>query len=242
MKQLSAFIVEDELLVAEELASLLLNWGYKVVGMSDNPEESIGKILMETPDILFMDVNLNSEKDGIDIVTNVKKIYQPIVIYITAYSDQETLQRIKTSKPDAFLNKPFDEKHLEMAIEIAVNKYEEKKELIKVQQHEISPEYFFLKVKGKYHRIDFNDILYLEADGSYSKIYLKERVITLSSNLKLMNEKIVHNDLLRIHRKYVVNIKKIISFDDAYVWLDENTSLPVSESYKSSLLLSLKLI
>lgn len=244
MKELSVFIVEDELLVSEELAGLILRLGYEVIGVSDEPADSVSRIVKDRPDILFMDVNLNGTLDGVDVVKTIQEVYDPVVIFLTAYSDDETLDRIRTTKPDAYINKPFEKKSLEMAIDIAVSKLEERQSVKPEQTEQGTNDYFFLKVKNRYERVRYDEVLYIEADGSYARIHLLDRVIILSSNLKSIHERVNRTEFIRVHRKFVVNATKITSFDDSYVWLGDNSkqSIPVSDSHKEALLAFLNLI
>lgn len=115
-------------------------------------------------------------------------------------------------------------------------------EKAKISTPEIPHDYFFIKVKSKYERIETQDLLYLEADGSYTRLHLKDRIITISNNLKVMFEKINNPNLVRIHRKYIINIIKIKYLDDNQVFLENDISLPLSGSNKIALLNKLHLI
>ena len=105
-----------------------------------------------------------------------------------------------------------------------------------------SKNYFFIKIKSRLERIETDDLLFLEADGSYSKLYLKDRIITVSNNLKVMHEKIKNSDFVRIHRKYIINISKIKYLDDNQITLENEMLLPLSDSNKSILLAKLNIV
>jgi DNA-binding LytR/AlgR family response regulator len=102
--------------------------------------------------------------------------------------------------------------------------------------------YFFIKIKSRLERIETDDLVVLEADGSDSKLYLKDRIITVSNNLKVMHEKIKNSDFVRIHRKYIINISKIKYLDDNQITLENEMLLPLSDSNKSILLAKLNIV
>ncbi len=118
----SVFVVEDTKSFARLLRDQLEVLGYEVLGIASSFEETIEKLEDLIPDIILMDVNLNSSMDGIDTALELKKNRNIPVIYITSEYDDETIRRAKITEPYGYLIKPFDIKDLHAALEIALKR------------------------------------------------------------------------------------------------------------------------
>jgi PAS domain S-box-containing protein len=126
---INILIVEDELIVAEDLRYILEDFGYNVVGIVDSGEKALQKVAETKPYLVLMDVRLNGQLDGVQTAEQIWKNYQIPVIYLTANSDLKTLQRAKATEPFGYITKPFKEKELQTAIEIAFNRYQLEQQL-----------------------------------------------------------------------------------------------------------------
>lgn len=124
MSPISVLIVEDEVIVAQNLASKLQKLGYTVAGTAINGHEAVAMALAHRPQLVLMDIKLQGELDGIATVEKIKKHLDIPVIYLTAHSDPNTLARAKISKPYGYVLKPFDERDLATQIELALYKHE----------------------------------------------------------------------------------------------------------------------
>jgi PAS domain S-box-containing protein len=124
MSQISVLIVEDEVIVAQNLASKLEKLGYTVTGMAINGHEAVAMALNHRPQLVLMDIKLQGELDGIATVEKIKKHLDIPVIYLTAHSDPNTLSRAKISTPYGYVLKPFDERDLATQVELALYKHE----------------------------------------------------------------------------------------------------------------------
>ncbi len=115
-------VVEDESIIAFELSDRLKRSGYDVAAIASTGEEAIEKALSHLPNLILMDISLGSEMDGIKAAEEIQlKIDVPIV-YLTAYSDEKTLERAKRTQPFGYLIKPFNQRELETTIEVALYK------------------------------------------------------------------------------------------------------------------------
>lgn len=127
-------IVEDEKIVALDIKDSLEHFGYSVPCMTDTGEDAIKFIDKFHPDLILMDIVLKGKIDGIEAARTIHENYGIPVIYLTAYSDERTLQRAKLTEPFGHILKPFDERELRTNIEIALYKQEKEKE--KKSDHE----------------------------------------------------------------------------------------------------------
>jgi len=111
-------VVEDESIVALNLQRTLTRLGYEVPAIASSHDQAIAGVASHQPDIVLMDINLSGEKDGIDAA---QKIGTP-VIYLTAYSEDATLERARATKPYGYLVKPFSDRELHATIQMALER------------------------------------------------------------------------------------------------------------------------
>jgi CheY-like chemotaxis protein len=116
-------IVEDESIIAEDIADSLMALGYIVTGIFHSGEEALESAGQERPDLVLMDINLQGEIDGITTGEQMRSRFQIPVIYLTAYADENTLSRVNSTKPFGYIVKPFEEKNLHTTIQLALHRY-----------------------------------------------------------------------------------------------------------------------
>jgi diguanylate cyclase (GGDEF)-like protein/PAS domain S-box-containing protein len=129
MAQTSLMVVEDEVLVARDIKSRLERMGYAVVGIASEGHQATDMALSLRPDLILMDIHLKGDVDGISAAMTIRESYDVPVIFCTAYSNNETLERAKISEPYGYVLKPFDNRELEINIEIALYKHRVEKDL-----------------------------------------------------------------------------------------------------------------
>jgi len=120
MSEIRVLIIEDEPLIAADIESTLNNIDFTVAGMAHNYETALQQLQNNTPDIILLDVNLNDEKDGIDIGNYINENYKLPFVYLTSYADKVTLDRAKKTRPAGYIVKPFEDKDLLAGLEIAI--------------------------------------------------------------------------------------------------------------------------
>ena len=98
--------------------------GYQVLGIVDNGEEAVEKAGETTPNLILMDIVLKGEMDGIEAAQEIRERYNIPIIYLTAYSDEKTLQRAKVTEPFGYVLKPFEDREIQSAIEMALYKHQ----------------------------------------------------------------------------------------------------------------------
>ncbi|MBK8944549.1 MAG: PAS domain S-box protein [Ignavibacteriae bacterium] len=134
MNKPKILIVEDESIVSLEIQSRLEDLGYAVSDAVFSGEDAIQSVEKILPDLILMDINLRSDLDGIETSKQIREKYNVPIIYMTAYSDDETLQRAKVSSPYAFIIKPIEVRELHTSIEIALFKSSMEKKLIESEK------------------------------------------------------------------------------------------------------------
>jgi len=121
-------IVEDEHIVAMGIKRMLKGLGYTVTGVASSGEDAISKAESTFPDLVLMDIMLKGELDGVEAAKEIKERFDVPIVYLTAYSDSNILERVKKTGPFGYIVKPFDEKDLHSNIEIALHRYRKEKE------------------------------------------------------------------------------------------------------------------
>jgi len=129
MPDTSIMLVEDEIIVAADVKNRLENMGYEVLGIFDTGEEAIEKAGELRPNLVLMDIVLKGEMDGIDAAQKIRELFNIPIIYLTAYSDEKTLQRAKVTEPFGYVLKPFEDREIQSAIEMAIYKHQMEQQL-----------------------------------------------------------------------------------------------------------------
>ncbi len=128
-------VVEDERITAEDIKDGLKSLGYKVPAVVYSGEDAVKKAGELQPDLVLMDIQLEGEMDGIEAAEQIRMHYDIPVIYLTAYSDESTLERAKRTEPSGyvlkepsgFIHKPFEESELHSVIEITLYRHKMEK-------------------------------------------------------------------------------------------------------------------
>jgi PAS domain S-box-containing protein len=129
MTQARILVVEDEGIVALEIQNRLTNMGYQVVALASTGETALQKAGALRPDLILMDIRLKGEMDGITAAEQIRAHFDLPLIFLTAYADTDTLQRAKVTEPYNYVLKPFEERELHIAIEMALYKHQMERRL-----------------------------------------------------------------------------------------------------------------
>lgn len=116
-------IVEDEGIIANHIASRLVKTGYEVAGIAESSEEAFSQMRERSPELVLMDIRIKGEMDGIQTALKIRETFDIPVIYLTAHSDQETINRAKLTGASGFLTKPIHHTSLSTAVEMAIYKH-----------------------------------------------------------------------------------------------------------------------
>jgi len=116
-KSPNILIVEDENIIAMDIRFMLENLGYKISGVVSSGEDSIKKAYKMLPDLILMDIKIKGNIDGVSAANQIYKSLRIPVVYLTAYLDNSTMDRVKKTMHFGFISKPFGEKELHNIIE-----------------------------------------------------------------------------------------------------------------------------
>lgn len=155
MNKTKILIVEDESIVALDIKRTLINFDYEVSNCVTNYNDAISSVKLNRPDIILMDINLGKEKDGIETVEEIQKFENIPVIYITAFSDENTLNRAIKTNPVSYLLKPFKREELKSNIMLGLYKNKVAKEdNINMEYFNLGNNYYFDNKEDKLYYKD----------------------------------------------------------------------------------------
>src|SRR6476661_2278307 len=124
MNPIQILVVEDEVIVAQDIAGRLTKLGYAVTATVSSGEEAIQKAIENPPDLVLMDIVLKGDMDGVTAAEKIRTNRNVPTVFLTAYADDQTLQRAKLTDPFGYIIKPFQQNDLRVAIEIALHRHE----------------------------------------------------------------------------------------------------------------------
>ncbi len=128
MSKIKILVVEDESIVAKDIQNTLIRLGYDVPATASNAVSAFQKLEDIRPDLVFLDIKLKGDVDGIQIAEKIKSNYDIPVIFLTSFVDKGTLDRAKVTEPYGYIVKPFNESDLQTTVEMALYKFEKDKE------------------------------------------------------------------------------------------------------------------
>ncbi len=201
MTNFKILIVEDEVLIAEDLSDLLRSFGINEIDMAHDKPSALNKIEAFQPDLILLDIRMESELTGIQIAEIINTQYKKPFIFITAHSDMQMLQTILKTIPAGYITKPIKKADLYANVLLVSEK-------LKLQ----SPKQIMIKDGTKNVLIDFNDLLYIESEGNYIVIHTTHKKHALRQNMDSIMAQLDNDIFYRVQRSYVVNIKKVSSY------------------------------
>lgn len=234
-------IVEDDMIIAANVSLQLSKLGYEVTGIESRGEDAINHVRENHPDIILMDIHLKGKIDGIEAGRQIYHDYQIPLIYLTANSDEASYQKAKETKPYAFISKPFNKLNLERTIELVIQKIGEENPEGQLSDSfvESLDDRIFIRNNGKLIKLMLDEILYIEAERNYCNIITAEQNYLIVSPLNSFCQKMESKDFLRVHRSYVVNIKKLDAVADSHLEIMRKV-IPISKMYKDDLMRSIR--
>ncbi|PHS04122.1 MAG: DNA-binding response regulator [Kordia sp.] len=229
-------IVEDEYITAKTLSSFLESTGYTVIGIAMDVDEALSYLKEEDIDCVILDINLNDEKDGVWVANHIKENYHIPFIFLTAYTDKDTISKAIRTSPYGFLAKPFQKIELFSAIEIALHKQNELMLLKNSLPVDENVRSVFLKNIDRFDKVYIKDICFIESQKNYLLIHTKSIVYKHRVTIKEFTEVLPKSLFIKTHRAFFVNVEKIESFDKSNNVLKIlSKNIPVSKTYRNEI-------
>ena len=232
-------IVEDNVIIADDMQSMLEEIGYEIVDNVIVYEQAVEVLKTQQVDLVLIDIILASDKTGIDLGKHIRENYDIPFIFVTSNSDRATVENAKTVKPNGYLVKPFEQQDLYTSIEIALSNFTRSdKSAAVVENQEDVPmsntvlkDSIFVKKQHLYYRIQFSDIRFIKADNVYLEVNTVDKKFLVRSPLKDYLEKLPKNKFYRAHKSYIVNVDHIDAINSKDIMI-KDTLIPISKDFK----------
>lgn len=252
MSQLKILIVEDEMVVADHLATILERLGYEVLPPAINYTEAIAILKAERPDLAFLDIQLAGSKDGIDLAKRIKEEYHIPFIFLTSNADPKTVGRAKLVNPSAFLVKPFNRDDIFPSIEMALFNFpagaesvtagdaaqeseRASEEAVPNEKPSLIKDVLFVKNKNLFQKVKLADIVYLKAEHVYVEVHLAdERKYLIRKGLTQLTASLPEQ-FFRTHRSYTINLDHLEAVNSLYILAGPH-KIPIGKNYREELL------
>jgi len=250
MPKVTVLVVEDESIVSKDIQHSLKKLGYDVVGSAPSGEKAVELALELKPSVILMDIMLKGEMNGIEASAEIKKALNIPIIFLTAYADENTLEKAKITEPYAYIIKPFKEIDLHTSIEMALYKHGKEMEVLKerdmlysIVENKDSNEFIFVKSNSRLVKLNTADIYFVEALKDYVVINTQGSRFTIHSTMKDIERKLPDPQFLRVHRSFIVRLDKIATIEQPNIILENDKKvIPIGGSYKEELVKRINLI
>ncbi|MEM7161069.1 MAG: response regulator transcription factor [Bacteroidota bacterium] len=229
-------ILEDELIISEKLKIIIETNGHEVIGQFDSAEDLLA--FEDQFDLALLDINLNGKLDGIDFINRYSRKDEIAYIFISDIDEMDKIDRASTTHPVSYLSKPYKKKDLKIALKLANQKLDD----LAISKKQKSAELTLIKDGEKLLSLDMKELLYIEGMGAYSKFILKNEERMVSQNLGSLDRKIKEDNIVRVHRSYIVNVNKIEEIKGKSSLVINGVSIPIGETYRSNLFDLLKIL
>ena len=211
MNNTKIYILEDEIITQRLLKQTLEGLKFNVCGAATNAETALEEISALKPHIAILDIRVKGEQSGIWLGNQL----DIPIIYLTAFKDEETIKKAITTKP-------FNNKDLFIAVELAISKTKNAAQII-------------VKDKDKNVVILEDNILFAKKEDQYLTLYLKDSEKLIRSSIKEFLERVTPTSFLQVHRSYVINKDHITAFNTKEITVQKNL-IPISKTYAKKVL------
>lgn len=247
MKEERILIVEDDVNISENIEEILQLLGYVNIDIANSANQAIKVVKKYRPDMVFMDIKLKGDKDGIELGEIIQQMVDAPIVYVTSYSDPAIIERAKRTHPAGFIVKPFNSNDIHAMVEIVLYNQRTRPVLSEGGSlTETSPylvtDAVYIKADNSFERVDYKDIYYVEANGNMVTIFTKNRNFTIRKSMKDMEEKLPSNLFLRVQKSYIVQLAQIENFNTKEINLKTGDVVQVGRQYYNSFLAKLNTI
>ncbi len=220
MDKLKVLIAEDDVFISEQLCDILEELNYEVLEIAFDFDSALSVLNNEEVDIAILDINMHGEDQGIRIAEYIHETTQIPFIYLTSFSDKTTVEQAVKHGPSGYLVKPFNQSDIYSTLELV-------KQKIRSQDNIVT-----IKDGRKKIRLKREEILWVKVDDKYLEIYTPQGKFVERSTITNFLDRVKSEDLVRCHRSYAVNVKKVTFSSSNAIYIDD-IEIPISRTYKT---------
>lgn len=216
-------IAEDDVLISEQLLDILETLGYEVAEIAFDYDSAVSVLKNEKVDMAILDIKMHGEDQGFQIAAHINQQYTIPFIFLTSFSDEETVEKAISLNPAGYLVKPFSQQDIYTTLTLVQNQMETPQESI--------------QIKDGWSKaiVPVSDILWVKSDDKYIEIQTKVKKYLERISITEFMEKVNNKKLQRVHRSYLINIEKVSNYNSKYVEINSN-KIPISRTYKGNIL------
>ncbi|GAB3279325.1 hypothetical protein GCM10027347_53970 [Larkinella harenae] len=243
MEPLKILIVEDQLITATDIQATIESAGHTVTAIARNTQEAIAAVKKEPPHVALIAIRLDGiTGDGIDAARNLLIYHSMPIIYLTDTSEPTYFQQAKETMPAAYLFKPF--RHHELMLQIELAHYNHRSQNRQTDKLLVS-ETLYLPINKGYKKITKKDVIYLQAEGAYVKIFMMNEAppLLLTMNLGYVAHYFQASNFYRLSRSLMINLDHLDRIEGNQLFmLDLKNSFTIPEGNRSEFLKRLVIV
>ena len=224
-------IIDDEPIAHRIIEGYCENLPYlEKVGNCYNAFEAMQLLNQTAVDLIFLDINM-PKLSGFELLKTMP--HPPATIVTSAYKEF-ALEGYELNIAD-YLLKPFSFDRFLKALNkaIVIKAPSMAAPVVPTPQKSLSQ--FFLKGDKKMHQVHLESILYIEAYGNYTKVFLEEEMIISHEKISSLEQLLPNEDFLRVHKSFIVALKKIKIIEGNRIFIQKHT-IPIGQTYKNNLM------
>ena len=223
----TCLIIDDEPIAIRVVRNHLQNFSnIEILGECANAIEALGFLATNPVDLIFLDIQM-PQLTGIELIRSLN--HPPAIIFTTAYREF-AVEAFDLDVVD-YLLKPFSLARFAKAMGKFFQQMNERNVGTSPQESMAVPEYIFLKADKKIYKIELDDLVYMESLGDYVNVYTRSDKITTKERISVLETKLPPNQFLRIHRSYIVSIRKIDAILSGCIEI-ASKKIPIGRNYK----------
>jgi len=223
---MNILICDDELIIAEYLKEICIELGYKVCAIAGNKLDAIDKIIFHRPNLVLLDINMDEPNTGIELAAYINETIKVPFIFITAFSDADTIGKAAFTNPHAYLVKPIDKNTLKANIQLANHRYST---VTPLPDDVVN----FSTDSGNF-KVNLAQVRYIEANGNYCEFIMRgggKELVRISMHSV---ESTLKDKFIRVHKSFLINPGYITGSSSLRVLLGLD-AIPVGRTYKQNL-------
>lgn len=246
-EKVRVLVIEDNMIIAADVSMQLTKLGYDIVSIHTKAESALEYLEKDLVDVVLMDIELAGKMNGIEAAVHILNTSKTPVIFLTSNTDDSTFQKALEAKPFAFVPKPLRIAELERTLQLVVSRRQiEEVSIFEKQDNDhltYMEDRLFIRHKNQMIKVNLSEIQFAKADRNYCKLQTDKQSFYLSIPLISIEAKLPSDQFIRVHRSYLVNIKKIESVNENLEYLSiEGNEIPISRRLKDEVAKRIKMV
>jgi two-component system, LytTR family, response regulator len=233
--KIRVLIVEDEFITIETLSLVLKDMNCVISGDAMDAKDAIAILDKGETDLAILDINIKGDKDGVWIAQQIQEKYHIPFIFLTAFGDQNTVERAIKTGPYGYLVKPFSKADVFTAVEVAVKNFSRQNENRVIHNNSITTKgSIFIRDDYMFVKLKIEEILYIKSDKNYLEIHLANKMHLTRGKMSDFMKNLPSEKFMQVQRSYVVNIEVVDLIGAGFLKIG-NIDIPISAKHKEEL-------